>query len=59
MIKAVIVKNNKVRKIVVAQSLSAVALHSGESVHELNRALSVGDKFEGSWTRFLRAIWLK
>lgn len=59
MIKAVIVKNNKVRKIVVAQSLEVVPLQSGESVHKLERALSVGDKFEGSWTLFLRAIRLK
>lgn len=59
MIKAVIVKKNKVRKIIVAQNLDVVNLQPGESVHEYKSGLIVGDKFESAWTRFLKAIKLK
>lgn len=59
MTKAVIVKNNRVRKIVVAQHLDYVKLQPGESVHKIDRPIRVGDKFESGWTRFLKAIKLK
>jgi hypothetical protein len=59
MIKAVIVKKNKVKKIIVAQNLAVVNLQPGESVHEYRSGLAVGDNFDGAWTRVLKALKLK
>lgn len=59
MIKAVIVKNNKIIKIIVAQHLGYVKLKEGESVHKIERPVMIGDKFESGWTRFLKAVKLK
>lgn len=59
MIKAVIVKNNKVKRVIIAQHMDYVKLGQGESVHKTDRPLRVGDKFEGTWTRILKTLKLK
>jgi hypothetical protein len=57
--KAVIVKKNRVKKIIVAQHLGYVKLQPGESVHKIERPIMVGDKFESAWTRFLKLFKAK
>lgn len=59
MIKAVIVKKNKIKKIIVTQNLESVKLQPGESVHKFEAPLKIGDKFESLWARFLKAVGLK
>lgn len=59
MIKAVIVKKNKVLRNIVTPSLESVKLGPGESVHPVERSMKYGEKFEGAWSRLLKVIKIK
>lgn len=61
MIKAIIVKKNKVQKIVVTKSLESAKLSEGESIHEITPGESFrpGDKHKSIWERFKGAVGLK
>lgn len=61
MIKAVIVKENTILKIVVAKDMDSIPLNSGEKKYEIRESIGtrVGDKFEGFWSSVIRKLKLK
>ena len=58
MIKAVVVKNNKVKKIVVTKDPADVKLFENEELKPFpkNKKLQVGGNYDGPWTLFLKKL---
>jgi hypothetical protein len=54
-----VVKKNRVTKIKVAQSPESIKLQEGESVHEMNRPMIIGERFESAWTQTLKFFKIK
>lgn len=61
MIKAVIVKNNKVIRIVVTKNIEQILLGELETAYECSKdkTYKIGDTFDGVFTRMLKFVGIK
>jgi hypothetical protein len=61
MIKAVVVTNNIVKKVVVTKDLSDVKIFGDEEikVYPKNRKIKSGDKYDGVFKRMLKKMGMK